>query len=398
MHELSRVMANEFMKLIHRLRMWFTVGLMLVVAIGLSVSGYMNYQNSLNSYSQASRQQVLGTQEQNLKKLEQELKDKKSSRKPSDIKKEIAVVRADIQSWKGLMQKEQQIRFGDWKTFFKNDLQKRTRDLKNSKLNVASAAKLEGKRLQMEYQLQHDERPLLLTEKSSYQATNEQMTNMSRIFLSILVVILVADMMSSETTHGTIKLLLVRPVSRLKIFFGKWLVSLTITLILGLGCFIVLFLTNLALYGSHGAFQPNFLGVSYSPMYVNDVNPGALNEHARLTLVPNYEHVTIIPDWQFIIFKACLNTLSMMVVATIVFLCSTAFRSSMISTSASLAVVVLGNLFQWTGFIDKFSKWVTGVTSNTYPILFTVAFLSLFSIVAVILASRHFNRRDVLNA
>src|SRR5699024_12138861 len=48
----------------------------------------------------------------------------------------------------------------------------------------------------------------------------------SRVFLPMLVVILVADMVSGETTSGSIKLLLIRPVSRLKILLGKWLVSM----------------------------------------------------------------------------------------------------------------------------------------------------------------------------
>ena len=75
-----------------------------------------------------------------------------------------------------------------------------------------------------------------------------------------MVVMLVSDMLSGETSTGTIKLLLVRPVSRSKIWIGKWLVSLFASALISTLLYGSLLVVGWIIFGTAGARQPIIVG------------------------------------------------------------------------------------------------------------------------------------------
>lgn len=119
---------------------------------------------------------------------------------------------------------------------------------------------------------------------------------MARIFLPLLVVILVADVISGEATDGTIKLLLIRPVSRAKILLGKWLVSLFSTFIWSLVLCAALLVTAFAIMGTRGGNQPIVTNVYYTVEQVVQDN----GMPSTPMLVTHYDHAVVMAQWQFL--------------------------------------------------------------------------------------------------
>ena len=70
---------------------------------------------------------------------------------------------------------------------------------------------------QQKYYLEHDINP---SETGAPTFTRIFMQFGSSLFLPLLVIVIAADIVSSEHTEGTIKLLLTRPVKRWKILLG----------------------------------------------------------------------------------------------------------------------------------------------------------------------------------
>ncbi|MCZ8523661.1 MULTISPECIES: ABC transporter permease [Paenibacillus] len=76
-------------------------------------------------------------------------------------------------------------------------------------------------------------------------------------FITICTVIIAGDIVASEFSWGTVKLLLIRPASRGKILFSKYLSVLLFLLTMLLLLFIVSYFTGLILFGMGGAVAPD---------------------------------------------------------------------------------------------------------------------------------------------
>ncbi|WP_028777306.1 ABC transporter permease [Shimazuella kribbensis] len=410
MYEMGRMFANEWMKLVHRWRLWVAMGLMILVAIGLSMALFIQYQNKAeHHYTIKKIEESIYRIDINLSKLHQQLNSKsKSDTRFEEIPHQID----DLIYRKDIFRNNQLILSGNWRLAVKRELQKSNQLLNNQEIKQHRKAYAieKGNQIKLVYQLKQKEEPLPYWKQSSYQTVAKLIARTSGLFLPLLVVIMVSDMMSSETTHGTIKLLLVRSVSRLKIFFSKWMVSLTATMILVLGFYSLLFLINFILYGSKGAFVPVAVDVPYT--YEGQALISGLP--ASLEAIPHYDMATLIPIWKFILTGVPLSLFSMMTLATIILLCSTLFKSSMVSTGVSLALVIVPQIFvvlvgkggKWmigwlfTAHLNLLNNWL-GIPSEflmtNITLLDGIIVLAFWSLFSVVIAAIYFNRKEILN-
>ncbi|WP_028777305.1 ABC transporter permease subunit [Shimazuella kribbensis] len=406
MDELRRVFVNEWMKMMHRWRLWVTMGLAVLIVFAITVIDYNEYTTRTQFYMKSNLPKLIAQADQKIKEWQQELQNPKSTRNQSNIKDDIFNMTAEKQSFHD----DLQILSGNGRGVLERDLTLLNYYLndKKSKNNMEMYSARQVKKLELEYRLKHKVEPLPSWWNSSYFRTEQIIAQLSVLFLPMLVVILVADIVSGETTNGTIKLLLVRPISRLKILLGKWLVSLTATAVLVIGFYGFLFLINLGFYGHQGAFAPRAINVTYIFKSISMDNLGT----PRMAAILNLNHVTLIPHWQYILTGFFLLMISLMVVATITFLCSTLFRSSMISTSVAFAVIIICQLVQWMFPIGKWIGWLFTVhlnllsnwsgelshdlqTNLTLPIGILV--LSIWLVISIVVAAVYFNRKDMLS-
>ncbi|MCL6445943.1 MAG: ABC transporter permease, partial [Alicyclobacillus sp.] len=286
MREIWRICQNEWMKLVRRRRLWVVAALGLcIVALFAAVSLQTKHNlSNMNPKVQLAQQ-------------ERELQSLKHQPQTKDTKQWIDQVQARITSLKQMM-KSQEMSNTAWRAAVRQDLAAQRQSFKQAeaeaKANKQPAVIDKSRYLQDQYELQHNVRPLPAWQTSTYTQSADYLDFISALFLPLLVVILVADMMAGETTSGTIKLLLVRPVSRTQILLGKWLVSCFAGVLATFAVMAGVTLAGIAVFGPQGALQPVVVGTQYRLVtQAAQIVGGPPNTF----LVPVYTHAAVLPAW-----------------------------------------------------------------------------------------------------
>lgn len=132
----------------------------------------------------------------------------------------------------------------------------------------------------------------------------------------IMVIVIAGGIIASEFSQGTIKFLLINPVTRRKIFFSKYLTLLSLTALLSAGMFVVNLLVSL-ITGSEGT---SAVYLTYEGGKV--VSSGVLG--------------AIIIPYLFSLLEA-------IIIITLAFMISSILRSSAVSIGISVGVLLIGS-------------------------------------------------------
>jgi len=207
--------------------------------------------------------------------------------------------------------------------------------------------------------------------------------NSLHFHIPFLITLVAGDIVSSEATSGTVRLLLIRPPSRSRIITAKYVASLFYTTA------IVLFLAFMCIFLGLALFGSGDLIMNYAARF-------------RIVFIPEAE----IPVRMLLAFAAA--TWSMTVVASIAFLFSTLAENSIGPIIGTMAVVVvfflLGNfpfdffrtlspyLFTsymtfWQRFLDDPIPW--------QEIARSALILGLHNIGLFLIAFVAYNRKDI---
>ncbi len=167
-----------------------------------------------------------------------------------------------------------------------------------------------------EYRLEHNIPPSDAEDKNVWLFLNDMVSVID--FLSIFTIIVAAGIVANEFSNGTIKLLLIRPVSRVKILVSKYVsVMLFSALLVGLA-FILSFIVGVLLFG-FGDVGPELL-----------YRDGTVIEMNRLTYAMLY---------------FSLSSVGLIMLTTMAFMISTAFRNSSLAIGISIFLLLMGSAF-----------------------------------------------------
>lgn len=213
----------------------------------------------------------------------------------------------------------------------------------------------------------------------------------SYLLLPLLAILFAADIVSSEFAQGTIKLLLTRPVGRVRVLTSKFAalaVAITLTVLLG---GVVAYLFGGLAFGYRGWGAPVLAGFRLSG---ETFDPTA---------------VRVVPLWQDALIAFGLVWYAALTVGAIAFLTSVVLRSTAAAMGTMLAALIAGTILprvapSWEAqrylFVtnlplpDYYSGSPPPITGMTLP--FSVAVLALWAIAAAAVAYGVFVRRDVL--
>jgi ABC-2 type transport system permease protein len=210
------------------------------------------------------------------------------------------------------------------------------------------------------------------------------------LFIPLMVMVIAADIVSSERSGGTIKLLLTRPVRRWRILMSKY-----ITLILSVSFIVMLFgllsyLIAGLVMGYQGWTAPTITGFI--------VEAGELNT----------SNVHLIPQWQFILMEYGLVWFVALVLGTISFMLSVLIRSTAAGMGVMLAALISGMILSnmvssWeaakylfvinlhlTDFLAGYAPPINGMTLG-----FSLMVLSVWGLAALLISFAVFTRQDV---
>ncbi|WP_308634341.1 ABC transporter permease [Paenibacillus silvisoli] len=210
------------------------------------------------------------------------------------------------------------------------------------------------------------------------------------LLLPLMMMIVAADLVSSEHGAGTIKVLLTRSVRRWRILLSKYLaLLLSVSIIITLFGLLSAVISGLV-FGFQGWDAPVLTGFS--------MTGGELDTSG----------VRIIPQWQFILMEMGLAWFVSVVVATITFMLSVLVRTTAAVMGIMLACLIAGTILRSMAESWETAKYLFMVNLELIDYLqdaeppiagmslgFSLLVLLIWGVGALIVSFVSFTRRDV---
>ncbi|MFE8700836.1 ABC transporter permease [Cytobacillus sp. FJAT-54145] len=229
-----------------------------------------------------------------------------------------------------------------------------------------------------EYQLENDLAPQ--TESHVWTFVNDAQAVIS--FAGLFTIIIAAGIVASEFSWGTVKLLLIRPISRSKILLSKYLTVGLFGLLLLALIYFMSTLVGLLLFGLPTSEVPH---LAY-------INGEVVERNIAFHLIGQY----------------LLGSIDILMIATMAFMISAVFRNSSLAIGISLflffmggtATMLLAGRFEWTKYIlfanTNLSVYFDGVPPiEGMTLSFSIIILIVYFVVFHLLAFSVFSKRDV---
>ncbi len=276
----------------------------------------------------------------------------------------------------------------DWKNVLQQQLIDIKRRMDSPYLDDDKRANLRVRAEQMQFYLDNNINPLEVSAASFSTKFIEQ----SLLFLlPLLMIILSADIVSGELSGGTIKLLLVRGVSRWKILLSKYI---TILLLEALVMFFVL------------VFSVGVSGIFFGyGGWETPVVTGFKVVAGKLVT----SDVVNVPQWKYLMMTYGLAYFVAVVVGSVSFMISTLVRSTAASIGIVLSTLIGGSLL--STFLEDWKlpryfytanlKLTDYLSGSLNPIegmnmAFSLTVLSAWILLSIVVSFGYFTKRDIL--
>jgi ABC-2 type transport system permease protein len=241
---------------------------------------------------------------------------------------------------------------------------------------------------QLQYNIENNINPL---DSSSAKFTTRFMEQAIFLFLPLLIIILSADLVSGESSSGTIKLLLARSVPRWKILLSKFLCLMMMEIMVLFFTLIISIAVSGIFFGFGGWMAPAATGFK--------VLAGQLDT----------SEVMNVPQWHYALMVYSLAFYVSLIVGSISFMISVIVKTTAASIGVMMSTLIAGSflshfLSDWklTRYVYMVHLRLTDYMSGHFqPIegmsmTFSVTVLGVWAVCALILSFFYFTRQDVL--
>ncbi|WP_226645968.1 ABC transporter permease [Mesobacillus subterraneus] len=265
----------------------------------------------------------------------------------------------------------------DWKAQLSAENAQLTESVKSAPMLEAQKRMMKERIALNEYRIENDVAPIERDSLWGYMVDATTFTGIAALF----TIVIAAGMVASEFSWGTVKLLLIRPVSRTKILLAKYASTLMFALLMLLLLFSASFLFGTLFFGLGGAETPY---LAYSN--------GQVVEQNMVT------HII-----QLFGFRS----IDLVMMVTLAFMISTVFRSSSLAIGISLFLMFTGpqlvqllSQYDWAKFIlfanTDLQQYTTGTPlvegmTMTFSIVMLLIYFALFAFLSLYI----FKKRDV---
>ncbi|QAS52544.1 ABC transporter permease [Halobacillus litoralis] len=229
-----------------------------------------------------------------------------------------------------------------------------------------------------EYRIANDIKP------TEYDAWNFIRDNRGLVaMVSLFTIIVAAGITANEFRWGTIKLLLIRPISRTKILFSKYVAVLIYALAMLVFLYALSFLVGLLLFGIDG----------FSQIYV-------FEQAGEITQAGIFSHT---------VSQYLLSSVELLMMATFAFMISAVFRNTSLAIGVAIFLMMAGSSIvvflmnkEWAKYIlfanTDLTQYVEGSPFFDTTLWFSVAVLAVYYIIFMFLSWLFFTKRDVAGA
>jgi ABC-2 type transport system permease protein len=275
----------------------------------------------------------------------------------------------------------------DWRTILQQQIIDQQNRLGSSRLSDEWRKQIQISLQQNQYYLDHDINP---SEPGAPTFMRIFLENSIELFIPLMVMVIASDLVSSEHSQGSIKLLLTRPVKRWKVLLSKYVtLILAISLIVAMAGIISYLISGLV-FGYEGWKTPVVTGFTVTGSGIDTSN------------------VKLLDLWQFLMMDFGLVWFVAVVVGTLSFMLSVLIRSTAAGMGVMLAALIAGAILN-----NMVSSWesakyffmvnlrLTNYMSGSPPpiegmtLSFSMMVLSVWWLAALIVSFFVFTRKDI---
>lgn len=265
----------------------------------------------------------------------------------------------------------------DWKAQLSAENAQLTESLESAPMLEAQKRLLKERIALNEYRIEHDVEPIKRDSLWGYMVDATTFTGIAALF----TIVIAAGMVASEFSWGTVKLLLIRPVSRTKILLAKYASTLLFALLMLLLLFSTSFLFGILFFGFGGAETP----------YISYSNGRVIEQNMVIHIIELFGF----------------RSIDLIMMVTLAFMISTVFRSSSLAIGISLFLMFTGpqlvqllSQYDWAKYIlfanTDLQQYTTGTPlvegmTMTFSIVMLLIYFALFAFLSLYI----FKKRDV---
>lgn len=223
--------------------------------------------------------------------------------------------------YKQVQTQREKLGTSDWRAIVQQQIIDTQNRLSSSRISAEWKKQLQISLQQQQYYLDHGINP---SEPGAPTFVRMFLENSIDLFLPLMVMVIASDLVSSEYSLGSIKLLLTRPVRRWKVLLSKYItLALAVSLIVFIAGLLSYLLSGLV-FGYKGWQAPILTGFS--------VNESGLNTST----------VKLLDTWQYVLMDFGLVWFVAIVVGTLSFMLSVLIRSTAAGMGVMLAALISG--------------------------------------------------------
>lgn len=233
----------------------------------------------------------------------------------------VLVILFTYAQYKQVETKREKLGTSDWRTILQQQIVDTTNRLSSSGMPPEWKKQLQITLQQEQYYLNHNINP---TAPGAPTFIRIFLENSIDLFIPLMVMVIASDLVSSEHSLGSIKLLLTRPIKRWKILLSKYIaLCLAVSVIIAIAGILSYLISGLV-FGYKGWGTPILTGFS--------VNETGLNTSS----------VKMLKLWQYLLMDFGLVWFVAIVVGTLSFMLSVMIRSTAAGMGVMLAALISG--------------------------------------------------------
>lgn len=396
------LISNEVKKLMRRKKtiIIFTAFVLLTIAIG-----YGSYKENLNMKQWSSPEFRQKNVEESIKYLKRDLENPNNTSEENKkyMKQEIANMEQELSRIK----LEVSGKTVDWKVQLKEQMDNTEKSINDKSLGLTTNDKdrMKLELQQAKYLYANNIKPQDGSTFDAFSFIKTLFMVLGTIFIAVGVMVFTGDIVSGEFTPPTMKILLTQPVSRAKVLASKFIAVAGVAVILILAVEILSFLIMGLIFGFGNPNYPIITGT----IYKWDLTQSAYGGHPLVAVV---ESSYIISMGQFVVRMFLFQTLFIITCVSVGFMLSSIVKSSMVSVSVSIVIVVAFTILLQMPALKKLAQYIftsygtvgqilTGESVMRYnnPYVstsFGIGTLIVTSIVCYLISHIVFTRKDIL--
>lgn len=275
----------------------------------------------------------------------------------------------------------------DWRTQLQQEIINSQNRLSSSGISAEWKKFMQIRMEQQQYYLDNDINPSAPGAPTFMRMFIE---NSIDLLLPLMVMVVAADLVSSEANRGTIKLLLTRPVKRWKILLSKYITLLLSVSFIVLSVGVLSYLISGTIFGYGGWTMPILTGFT-------------VQGEELIT-----DQVRLVEQWQYVLMELGLVWFVALVIGTLTFTLSVLMKSTASVMGVMLAALISGAILanmvsSWesakyffmvnlrlTDYVSGMAPPINGMTLG-----FSMSVLSIWAAAGLFVSFFVFSRRDI---